>query len=516
MESEKYLNQSGAIEQMAKLIIDYIGDYNRQEHPFLLFDLANANENDHTKVLLGILKFNNYMFLPKFLQAIGAPDYLSISECPTDQKPAIGNSGKGFIDLYFEYKSQNNTEKVIIENKIYGAGDTDYQLARYIATVIDPNIDNTKFEEIWKEWDGNKDVQSIPSSNYNNVHVVYLTSDGTKKPEKTSLPNYFRKNEDDDGNFEGNHINYYSINYLENIIPWLENDVLPNMPYSDDGIAIAGVRQYIEYLKTLFYGKGNSQLIIDYVKSLNQSNDVEKYDAILNMMNVVKDLVDKEKRNENEGKNIKALFVELKNKGIDVDDLPELHSLVRELRSEATSIFSNDGADLGEDWKLYFTPSFILLYRQRWADLDTRKYSIPSIYFLTSTDYFLKGKNIKWKMQVDHLNYQNVEKNNINEPFKLGNHDKTAYYEIINIDQGLSVVDSRNVDSRKRYYSDLLGNMEKYIYIVDKVVNEIRNNRPTNKIFQEYALRRIAEELRSKDESKVSDTFVSLENKDID
>ena len=504
MESEKILKQNEAIKQMANLIIDYAKDYNKQEHPFLLFDFANVNENDHTKVLLGILKFNNYMFLPKFLQAIGAPDYRNISECPTDQKPAIGNSGKGFIDLYFEYKSQNNTEeKVIIENKIYGASDTKYQLARYIATVIYPNIDNTKFEkEIWHAWENNKDVQSIPSSyNFNNVHVVYLTSDGTKKPEKNSLPNFFRKNEDEDGIFEGNHINYYSINYIENIIPWLENDVLPNMPYLDDGIAIAGVRQYIEYLKTMFYGKGNSQAIIDFVEHLNQSNDVEKYNAILNMMNVVKDLVDKEKRNENKvKKNIKILVGELKNKGIDVDDLPELHSMVRELRSAATSIFSNDGSDLGGDWKLYFTPSFIFLYRQRWADLDTRKYSIPSIYFQTSTNNFLKGNNIKWKLQVDHLNYQNVEKNNKNKPFKLGNHDKTAYYEIfedssINLDSA----------SRKNYYKQLLVNLERYISIVDGVVNEIWNNCHAGEIFQEYALRRISEELQNMMNAK-SDT----------
>ena len=292
-------------------------------------------------------------------------------------------------------------------------------------------------------------------------------------------------------------ITLIAVNYLENIIPWLENDVLPNMPYSDDGIAIAGVRQYIESLKAEFYGKGNSQAINKYVETLRKTNadDVVLYNAILNTMNVVKDLVDKEKRNENKDKkNIKKLVGELKNEGIDVDDLPELHSMVRDLRSEATGIFSNDGSDLGGDWKLYFTPSFIFLYRQRWADLDTRKYSIPSIYFQTSTNIFLKGKNIKWKIQVDHLNYHNAENNKNQIPFDLGNHNKTAYYEIKDIDQGLSF-DLNSVKSRKKYYCDLLGIMKNYISIVDKVVNEIWNNRHTDEIFQEYALRRIAEEL---------------------
>lgn len=496
MDSEKYLKQNGVIDQMAQLIIDYIGEYNQQEHPFLLFDLANVNENDHTKVLLGILQYNNFQFLPSFLHAIGAPEYLKIVEKPTDQKKAIGDKGDGFIDLFFQYESKNGEQEIfIIENKIYGAGDTNYQLARYIATAIDSKITNERFKnEIWEKWE--KGENADVKCNFDHIHVVYLTSDGTKKPEKTSLPDYFR-NYDEDGNFEGNHINYYTINYLENIIPWLENDVLPNMPYSDDGIAIAGVRQYIESLKAEFYGKGNSQAINKYVETLRKTNadDVVLYNAILNTMNVVKDLVDKEKRNENKDKkNIKKLVGELKNEGIDVDDLPELHSMVRDLRSEATGIFSNDGSDLGGDWKLYFTPSFIFLYRQRWADLDTRKYSIPSIYFQTSTNIFLKGKNIKWKIQVDHLNYHNAENNKNQIPFDLGNHNKTAYYEIKDIDQGLSF-DLNSVKSRKKYYCDLLGKMKNYISIVDKVVNEIWNNRHTDEIFQEYALRRIAEEL---------------------
>lgn len=527
MDVEEYLKQNGVIDQMVNLIIGYIGDYNQQEHPFLLFDLANVNENDHTKVLLGILKFNNCMFLPKFLQAIGAPDYRGFSECPTDQKPAIGNSGKGFIDLYFEYESQNNTkEKVIIENKIYGASDTNYQLARYIATVIYPNIDNAKFEkEIWQEWVNNKDVQSIPSSDCN-VHVVYLTSDGTKKPEKNSLPDYFRKNEDEDGNFEGNHINYYPINYLDNIIPWLENDVLPNMPYSDDGIAIAGVRQYIESLKAMFNGKGNSEVIINYVKGVNISDAVGRYNFILDTMNVLKDLVDKEKRNEEariDNEEIKKLVRKLKKEGIDVDDVPELHSMVRELRSEATSIFSKDGADLDGDWKLYFTPSFIFLYRQRWADLDTRKYSIPSIYLQTSTYNFLnkEGEDIRWKIQVDHLDDKNKDRKIKADTFRLGNHGKTAYYEIKdkNLYKGLSV-DANDLQKRTKYYLDLLEKLREYISIVNDVVEYIWNNLPTglptDEMFQECALREIANRLPLKDECKIFDTLQRDVNKNID
>lgn len=495
MDVEEYLKQNGVIDQMVNLIIGYIGDYNQQEHPFLLFDLANVNENDHTKVLLGILKYNNYQFLPSFLQAIGAPEFYELEEIPTDQKKAIGDKGDGFIDLFFQYRSKNGEqEKIIIENKIYGAGDTNYQLARYIATAIDSKISNERFKEIWERWKNGDDADV--KWNFDHIHVVYLTSDGEKKPEEISLPKYFRKDDKEGGVFEVKHINYYPINYIENIIPWLENDVLPNMPYSDAGIAIAGVRQYLAFLKTMFSSKGNSEIINKYFEKIK--TDKGKYDEILSVMDVIKTLKDnKRKRSQknNEGTDsLENLKKCLEDERIDVDDLA-LQPLLRDLRAAATSIFSNDGSDLDGDWKLYFTPSFIFLYRQRWADLDTRKYSIPSIYFQTSTYNFLKkeGRDIRWKIQVDHLDDKTRDRKIKADTFRLGNHGKTAYYEIKdkNLYEDLSFkLDSP--DSRKVYYNLLLGKMSKYISIVDGVVNGIWDKLNDDEIFQEYALREIA------------------------
>jgi hypothetical protein len=465
-----------SLDKIVQLIKDYVGDYNKQEHPFLLFDLAHINENDHTKVLLGILKFNNYMFLPSFLQAIGAPVYHNIKVPPTDQKPAIGNSGTGFIDLYFEYLSQkDDTVKVIIENKIYGAGDTTYQLARYIATVIDSDIDNTTFEkDIWTQWRQNKDAQLSKEPDYSKIHVVYLTSDGTKKPDITSLPVFFRKNEDkddEDGNFEGSHINYYPINYLENIIPWLENDVLPNMPYLDDGIAIAGVRQYLASLKVMFSNKGNSKVINEFVEVLGGNNisDTEKYKKILSVMDDLRKLSDnKEPEETKELLKRKELLKHIEEEGINVNDL-QLQPMLRDLRNAATSIFSNDGSDMGGDWKLYFTPSFIFLYRQKWADLDTRKYSIPSIYFRASPKDFINNKT-RWRLQVDHL-----------KPAQ------TKPYFLIPINE--LEVDIDDAKSRKEYYKKLIDEkaIKEWIEKVDGIVENIQHN-PSDEPFQNVIL----------------------------
>ena len=487
------------MERITELITDYIGDYNDQEHPFLLFDLAHVNENDHTRVLLSILKFNNYQFLPSFLQAIGAPQYNGVVKAPpTDQEPAIGNKGNGFIDLYFEYQSNNGCEKFILENKIYGAADTEHQLARYIATVIDPDMSNDVFlQEIWEKWENNKDGKFDKNVDFEHIHVVYLTADGSKKPSLNSLPKYFGNRDNDDSEFDESNmrINYYPVNYADDIIPWLENDVLPNMPYSDNGIAIAGIRQYIASLKSMFSSRGNSAAVEKFVKEITNADDLAKYKQIMQAMDDIKSLADKKNKVAKEEekiaklKRIAKLKSELKEDGFDVEAMPELQSLARELRACAMEIFANDGSELGGDWKLYFTPSFIFLYRQRWADLDTRKYSIPSIYFVTSTLDFINNKETKWKLQVDHLNKDTNEEIS---PFKMGNHGKTASYELQN---------GRNMpkqENRKEYYKSLVTELKKFVTVVDEVVNEEYSNNNDRKGFQQRVLNNLCVQLLQK------------------
>ena len=129
-------------------IDDLINEYKKEnlnrKYPFLLFELANAKENDHTRVLQSILEYNNYQFLQSFLSLLGFPVNKG-GERISGQKHAI----KGFIDLYIEYKSESENDiKVIIENKIYGAGDTEKQLTRYVASALD--IKKTDFDKFYE------------------------------------------------------------------------------------------------------------------------------------------------------------------------------------------------------------------------------------------------------------------------------------------------------------------------------------------------------------------------------
>ena len=113
------------------LVEEFYKEYVSKNGKFLLFDLANANENANTKVLKYLLQYNNCQFLNSFLNRVCIPlPKQNHNVRITDQVKAIGPKATGFIDLYIQYDDVH----IIIENKVYGAGDTNKQLARYIAT----------------------------------------------------------------------------------------------------------------------------------------------------------------------------------------------------------------------------------------------------------------------------------------------------------------------------------------------------------------------------------------------
>jgi hypothetical protein len=241
------------------LISEFYKEYEARNGKFLLFDLANANENANTKVLKCLLKNSNCHFLNSFLERIGLPMPSQGPVCITDQKKAIGpRKGAGFIDLYIQYDDIH----VIIENKIYGAGDTERQLARYIATV-----NGVKINDFNKWYD---DLSRVGQG----IHVVYLTADGTKEPSDDSLPSALKAK-----------INYYAVNYKDLVLPWLEEDVLPNLTYGTDGLMIAGVQQYIAFLKTVIQciPKKESKLRASLSLALNSQNPYESFDEILSV-----------------------------------------------------------------------------------------------------------------------------------------------------------------------------------------------------------------------------------------
>lgn len=440
-------------------------EYENKNKKFLLFELASANENSHTKVLK-YLEYKNNSFLESFLERVGLPNKKSADTIKIeDQKLSLGvqkellgeknsnsnqRKGDGFMDLFFKF----DDESVILENKIYGASDTPHQLARYIASIND--IKKDKFVEWYNSMQPNNSgdvyLQKIP-------YVLYLTLDGSKEPSDDSLPPKLKEVLDD---------HFLPINYSDDILPWLEEDVMPQIPYEEDGMMIAGLRQYISFLKQLLCDE-KSEALNCFFESLKNFDDVEKYKKITDIAKNLK---------ENDG--IKEIV---------------LKSLRKELGECAESIFANDTEGIEGDWRIHFTPSFICLYKQSWANLDTRKYSIPSLYLCgDQTGKFLDGKDPYWKLQIDHLgnNYVDCqeEAKKIGEELNLG---PVARFDIHEKVSG-NHFDPNNKEERKKYYQKVIESYRKLIEIIDDIVANVPKEKEKDFNLKVYLLKEIIDQ----------------------
>lgn len=232
----------------------------------------HANENTHTRILLKLLSYKDkengqYTILTSFLHLLSCYNY----EVPTlFEKPKI-SFGKDFIDGTI-IASGTSGEKfgIIIENKIYGAKDQYKQIERYIESVHKQGI------------------------LYENIFVIYLTSDGYKKIEDCSLTSEARKllNMTDSSNGR-----FIPMNYRNDILPWLQNNILPNCKLKEEYL-LSAIQQYIDYLEGIFGIRKTNKKINDVMKEIlfekmglnNTSKIREKYNAILKAQNSLENL----------------------------------------------------------------------------------------------------------------------------------------------------------------------------------------------------------------------------------
>ncbi len=402
------------------LLNKYAIDYAKQEHPFLLFNLAGGDENAHTRILLNLLRFENNQFLPSFLKAVGLPQKKQVVNL-ADQFPAIGLDGKGcgYIDLYLEYMSAGDPvpHKVIIENKINGSADTQRQLERYIATVNGINKDDL---DSWAQ-------KGYPIIYGNHTHVLYLSDYGLREPdEKKSLPNDLKKN-----------IDIIHISYENDILPWIKDQVLPSSPYSDLGIMIAGIRQYVASLEARYKKVKVSSVVKQFVNEL-PGNTVVKYAGI---QKVIQDLSSE------------------KYYPADV-----LRSLAAELKTAAEDLFATS---LEPGWILHFTPSFFLLYKQDWAQIDAAKpKSYPSVHISGDTKAFLKGR-------ISVLNLIIERNQTIQNIPGITYSRNTAKKKLLVINK---VFDPNNPSERVNTLNEIIAQLQNETKIVDKFIFSLAKN----------------------------------------
>ena len=192
------------------------------------------NENDHTRILLAILRANNFFlkdFLKTFKIKIDDKELEKINSEDILFNKLYVNRGKNFIDGLV--MSQNNPRfAVIIENKACGAGDQKKQIDRYINCI--KTIENVSLKNIW---------------------VIYLTEDGGE-PDGSSYSGSYNKDSTD---IEGRLV---CLNYRENILPWLKR-----IKHELKASMYNGIDSYIEYLEMKFQ--------IDYI-SLSAKENIKQ------------------------------------------------------------------------------------------------------------------------------------------------------------------------------------------------------------------------------------------------
>lgn len=239
-----------------KIYLDFCTEYdnqlitNKKSLPFN-FNILDAQcgtikENSHTNILMKLLEYKNqygYVFLEDFIklanfnfQIEGGKPVIFKTEyfgAVPDEKKAHKKK-QGRIDglIY-----QERTFAIIIENKINGAPPQDRQLERYIESVIGKGDNNNKLVDA------------------KNVYVVFLTKDGVEHPDNESIT-YMRgeqlgilnKSEPTEESEPISGPRYFACSYRFDILPWLENNVQPQV-IQKEMILNTGLVQYIDFLK---------------------------------------------------------------------------------------------------------------------------------------------------------------------------------------------------------------------------------------------------------------------------
>ena len=214
---EKYKEILDAAHQYSEL---YKKEKERFPYRLNVIMELHDDENAHSRILIRLLQYkegNDYVWLKSFINRIN--DYCEGDVNFEVSKPKIDTehyTGDGRIDGFI---FEQGKYAIIIENKIWDAPDHSHQIDKYVRYA-------------------NKQCDVELGS----IFVIYLTGNGSKVVSNDGLSK--KTNET-----LGNHFIPMSFQY--DILPWLEEDVLPNCKVKEKCMETA-IYQYIDYLKGLF------------------------------------------------------------------------------------------------------------------------------------------------------------------------------------------------------------------------------------------------------------------------
>ncbi len=220
----------------------------------------HIDENAHSRILLKFLMYKSargeYEIFQSLLDYIirnnkGKNTFKNIKI----EKPVLTQE-KARIDLWI----RDEKYAIIFENKARNATDQESQLSRY--------IEETKKDKKYKNGD--------------NIYVIYLPKN-YKEPEDNSWGNY--KDEFKE--------RYFNMSFQEHVLPWLKNDVIPNVRQKDVYLSSA-LLQYVDYLEYFIFKTNefqkNMNMALD--KKIEDEFGFHSDDKIVKLMNVQKEIKD--------------------------------------------------------------------------------------------------------------------------------------------------------------------------------------------------------------------------------
>ena len=242
-----------------------------------LVELLHANENAHTRILVKLLRYNHNdgnlefarSFVRKFVPKVDV------------QAPEVWEQ----IDYVDALIGEHGRYAIVIENKINWAVDQNGQIERYLVAA-----------------------QNLLGVGNENLHVIYLTDNGIKTPSENSLTDKAKEvlgvSANDDGRL-------LKLNYRDDIIPWIAEDVLPFCRHGDRQ-TIHAIEQYLDYLKNRLVWKPEFNACEEgfFASILGAPSTVrEKYDVLRALAEALKK-EDERKDNGNGEKERQSFLVE--------------------------------------------------------------------------------------------------------------------------------------------------------------------------------------------------------------
>lgn len=257
-------NNNGLIDELVELVNS---DVDKNTQPYNLFTMWDMSENDHTKLLLSLLRFKQgeeYALIKSFMNRFANADIRITQNNPIDiyynRKYVyyLDKTNNSFIDGLILYQDDDNKKHaIIIENKIKDAPDQPDQVRRYIYHMqVNEGID---LGNIWVFYIASDGSKSIDEKSYNPSDENKLS---LKKDKQSQQVN---KNCDIEGRF-------VQLSYKHDITSWLREDVLDKRIYPESLTAV--VRAYLESLeKDLFNDRANEYLYKEILQKLQGPSD---------------------------------------------------------------------------------------------------------------------------------------------------------------------------------------------------------------------------------------------------